>query len=133
MIKSILKYCAILFAVMFLVGSTQYVMLDFLFPGKYDANVIPKVYLLWILLSIFGFAPVFWFKKKNPQNMGMVYLVTSILKMFGSLILLLPILLNPNEENTFFSLNFVVAFFIILLFELLYFIRMQKSMEKKAT
>lgn len=129
MINPLLKYCFILFAVMFIVGIAQFFLLEFFFSDKYDSDVIPKVYLIWIVLSILGFMPVFWLEKRNPKSMGLAYLVTSIIKMFGALTLLLPILLEPNDKNTFFSLNFVMAFFIILLFELLYFIRIQKNQE----
>ena len=74
---------------------------------------------------------MFWLRKKKSKNTGFAYLVTSIIKMFSALTILLPVLLKPNAQNTFFALNFVLAFFIILAFELIYYIKLDNNLNKK--
>ena len=131
MIKPLLKYSGILFTFLLLVSSLQYFLLLYFYSDPFENDVIPKVYGLWLLLSILGFSPVFWLRKKKSKNTGFAYLVTSIIKMFSALTILLPVLLKPNAENTFFTLNFVLAFFIILAFELIYYIKLDNNLNKK--
>ena len=131
MIKPLLKYSGILFTFLLLVASLQYFLLLYFYSDPFENDVIPKVYGLWLLLSILGFSPVFWLRKKKSKNTGFAYLVTSIIKMFSALTILLPVLLKPNAENTFFALNFVLAFFIILAFELIYYIKLDNNLNKK--
>jgi|TARA_B110000238_G_C16099011_1_gene427400 hypothetical protein len=131
MIKPLLKYSGILFTFLLLVASLQYFLLLYFYSDPFENDVIPKVYGLWLLLSILGFSPVFWLRKKKSKNTGFAYLVTSIIKMFSALTILLPVLLKPNAENTFFTLNFVLAFFIILAFELIYYIKLDNNLNKK--
>tara|TARA_B110000967_G_C18631901_1_gene434065 strand:- start:73 stop:474 length:402 start_codon:yes stop_codon:yes gene_type:complete len=131
MIKPLLKYSGILFTFLLLVASLQYFLLLYFYSDPFENDVIPKVYGLWLLLSILGFSPVFWLRKKKNKNTGFAYLVTSIIKMFSALTILLPVLLKPNAENTFFTLNFVLAFFIILAFELIYYIKLDNNLNKK--
>ncbi|MGY8953880.1 MAG: hypothetical protein ACKVJP_11005 [Flavobacteriales bacterium] len=131
MIKPLLKYSGILFTFLLLVASLQYFLLLYFYSDPFENDVIPKVYGLWLLLSILGFSPVFWLRKKKNKNTGFAYLVTSIIKMFSALTILLPVLLKPNAQNTFFALNFVLAFFIILAFELIYYIKLDNNLNKK--
>ena len=131
MIKPLLKYSGILFTFLLLVASLQYFLLLYFYSDPFENDVIPKVYGLWLLLSILGFSPVFWLRKKKSKNTGFAYLVTSIIKMFSALTILLPVLLKPNAQNTFFALNFVLAFFIILAFELIYYIKLDNNLNKK--
>ena len=131
MIKPLLKYSGILFTFLLLVASLQYFLLLYFYSDPFENDVIPKVYGLWLLLSILGFSPVFWLRKKKSENTGFAYLVTSIIKMFSALTILLPVLLKPNAQNTFFALNFVLAFFIILAFELIYYIKLDNNLNKK--
>lgn len=131
MIKPLLKYSGILFTFLLLVASLQYFLLLYFYSDPFENDVIPKVYGLWLLLSILGFSPVFWLGKKKNKNTGFAYLVTSIIKMFSALTILLPVLLKPNAQNTFFALNFVLAFFIILAFELIYYIKLDNNLNKK--
>ena len=131
MIKPLLKYSGILFTFLLLVASLQYFLLLYFYSDSFENDAIPKVYGLWLLLSILGFAPVFWLRKKKSKNTGFAYLVTSIIKMFSALTILLPVLLKPNVQNTFFALNFVLVFFITLAFELIYYIKLDNNLNKK--
>ena len=131
MIKPLLKYSGILFTFLLLVASLQYFLLLYFYSDSFENDAIPKVYGLWLLLSILGFVPVFWLRKKKSKSTGFAYLVTSIIKMFGALTILLPVLLKPNVQNTFFALNFVLVFFITLAFELIYYIKLDNNLNKK--
>ena len=68
MIKPLLKYSGILFTFLLLVASLQYFLLLYFYSDPFENDVIPKVYGLWLLLSILGFSPVFWLRKKKSKK-----------------------------------------------------------------
>ncbi|MBD79674.1 MAG: hypothetical protein CL840_12215 [Crocinitomicaceae bacterium] len=129
MIKSIFKYSTALVVSMLIVGATQAMALNHFFTAQFEMDLMPSIYIPWLVLSITGFVPVFWVQKKNAKNMGFAYLVTSIIKMLAALIYLLPDLLNQTDQTRFYALNFVLVFFFILFFELLYFINLIKNQD----
>ncbi len=117
MVKSFIRTLAQLTIFILVMGVIQAGFLV-IFLNQVDVlELLLKIWTPLVFLTILIFLAVQLIKLKSPTKMGFGYLVGSILKMLASLICLLPDLLNKNDSTTNYALNFVVAFFILMFYE----------------
>ena len=113
------------------VGCLQAGFLILVLNQEDTIGLLLKIYIPLFLLTLIIFSAVQFVKKKDPTKMGFAYLVGSIIKMLASLTYLLPDLLNKTETTTNYALNFVVAFFILMFYEVYVVVIELKKLQNK--
>ncbi|WP_196895703.1 hypothetical protein [Aureivirga marina] len=67
-----------------------------------------------------------------PEKAGLGYLAMSVLKMFASIVFLIPLIQSGKENYIPDVFQFFIPFFMFLLYEMLFTIKLLNSTENKA-
>ncbi len=119
-LKIFIPFSIVLFVTQFLV--MNFILEDIVF--YYSAWVL---YSFHILATFFIYIVLVLVHKNFKDNTGFAFMGGSLFKMLAAVLFLLPMLIN-NENNPFINLlSFFVPYFLYLIFETIYAVRLINS------
>ena len=123
--KIFIKYTLIYIIVVTIMGAIHYGIVKMINPSE-SATIIYKMYIIIGLITLMVLQAAFLVKVKFPDFVGFTFMGGMIAKM--AIVLALIIV---NEEIKSNVLHLISAYFVILLIEVLVFIRLLKLELKK--
>jgi hypothetical protein len=95
-----------------------------------DKSIMVQSYIVNLVLGVIVFVVIELFKKKNTNILGFIFLGGSLLKFLVYFIYILPLLTSTGEVTKFKFLVFYIPYFICLMLELLFLVRLMNNETK---
>ena len=106
-------------------------LLTYVLPDIYMQFQVLFIYLFLGLLSILGISSIFLIHKNDDSLIGKGFLVFTIIKILGSLMFLLPWLIDQDEYTRPFVYQFFAVFFPTLLIETLVILKVISAIDSE--
>lgn len=123
----IIRYVISLIALAGVLGFTQKLIFAYLLPDIVLYNPIWKNYVLLVIMSLVTFGLIVFVNYVIQEYTGFAFIASIVFKMFVTLWFLFPLItsdvLNKNPD----VLNFFLPFFVFLVVEVLFSIRLLQS------
>lgn len=91
-----------------------------------------SIYLFHIILTGLTCTGLIAIYKIVPDKAGLGYLAMSVLKMFASIVFLIPLIKSGRENYIPDVFQFFIPFFLFLVYEMIFAVRLLNSSENKA-
>lgn len=114
---------------MVLLGGIHYLIAVFLLPPPYLNYKVVFIYIFLLSLSLLGTWSIFTISQNDDSLIGKGFLVFTTLKIFGSLMFLLPFIMNQDETTKPFVFQFFAVFFPSLIVETLVILKLTNLAE----
>lgn len=121
--NKLIRFISILTAVMVPVFVLQY-FFSFPYPGLYMENSLLEGHFLNYFLTVSSFGVLYVFSKKRSSQIGFAFMGFSILKMFVTMIFLLPMFMDESLKSIDYVLQFFSIYFFYLILELWFVFRL---------
>jgi fumarate reductase subunit D len=95
-----------------------------------DKSIMIQSYSVNFILGVIVFIAIELFKKKHTNILGFIFLGGSLFKFLVYFIYLLPLLTSTGELTKFKFLVFYIPYFICLMIELLFLVRLMNNETK---
>ena len=114
---------------MVLLGGLHYLILINFLPSVYLSSKVLLIYLFLLPLSLLGTWAIFAISKNDDSLIGKGFLVFTTIKILGSLVFLLPFILNKDEATKPFVYQFFAVFFPSLIVETMVILKLTNLAE----
>jgi len=102
----------------------HYTILQLLFKSSLEIFDILKIYV-FLFLTVASFVYILTERsKKDNSKILKTFLILSMIKMGLVIVFLLPLFLVKNENSKIYIINFFIPYFIYLIFEIRYSLRL---------
>lgn len=105
----------------------QYLVINFLLTDIVFYYSIWTIYSFHILATSAIYIALVLIHKNFKDNTGFAFMGGSLLKMLAAVLFLLPMLLNNQEFRLINLLSFFIPYFLYLIFETIYAVRLINS------
>lgn len=130
--SSLLKNTLLTILVFFIfIGGLHMMLLEYVLPESYKRIDILYIYIFLLCLSEIGVLLLFLVSKNDETLIGKGFLTYTVIKILGSLVFLLPGLLNQDDFTKPFIYQFFGIFFPSLIIETLVILRLVNANTSK--
>lgn len=130
--SSLLKNTLLTILVFFIfIGGLHMMLLEYVLPESYKRIDILYIYIFLLCLSEIGVLLLFLVSKNDETLIGKGFLTYTVIKILGSLVFLLPWLLNQDDFTKPFIYQFFGIFFPTLILETLVILRLVNAKTSK--
>ena len=91
-----------------------------------------SIYLFHTIITGLTCTGLIAIHKVAPDKSGLGYLAMSVLKMFASIVFLIPLIQSGKEKYIADVFQFFIPFFMFLLYEMIFAVRLLNTSENKA-
>jgi len=116
MIKSLLRFVVIFGAILSITFLIHAGIQDYLKIGYFEMNIVVSYMFNFILTSVFYFV-LLYFRKKKSDQLGFIFLFSSMLKLLLFFLILKPIISDGNGARTVEFITFFVPYGISMISE----------------
>ncbi|MGO2102211.1 MULTISPECIES: hypothetical protein [Psychroflexus] len=126
--QSFLKFIKYLIPFAVLSGLVQYLIIEI----SLDVNIYYPTFITYIFLffmTLLIYTVLLMIDKAFSDKTGFAFIGLGLVKMFFSIIFLLPVILNDSDNNhiTLDIFSFFIPYFLFLLFETLFVVKLLRA------
>ena len=115
-LKSFIPFSVLLFAI-------QFALVNYLFETNLFYSTI-SIFAFHILATLIIYVFLVYVHENFKDKTGFAFMGASLLKMLGAVLFLLPMMLNNTEEPFQDMIAFFIPYFLFLIFETIYAVRL---------